>query len=385
MRVIGKYGRAFACLWAIALGACVRSKPPELVAPPEIRLGEFATRTGPQSPFGEAAHRGVQMAVDEANAQGGVTGRKIRLVSYDDRGEPSEAARLVERLATSDGALAVIGEVATALSLAAAPVAQRLKVPMISPGSTHPNVTKVGDYVFRVCFTDPFQGAAMARFALNNLKLKKAAVLFDEGTEYSKGLAEHFMREYAAGGGRVLAKGSYASGAQEFRKELAPLLAVKPEALFLPGYFTEAGPLARQARNMGFKGVFLGGDGWEGERLRESGGKAIVGAYFTNHFSPEDQNPEASGFVARFKARYSEVPGSISAIGYDAARVALDAIRRAPKLTPAAVRETLATTRNFPGVSGIITINASRDAVKPAVVLQVAAHGPHRYVTTINP
>ncbi len=366
------------------LSACVRRSTP-VDLPEEIRLGEFSSMTGPQAPFGLAVHSGIQLAVEEANLHGGIGGRKVRLISYDDRGEEGEARRLVERLATSDQVQVVLGEVATALSLAAAPVAQRLKVPMISPGSTHPEVTRIGDHIFRVCYTDPFQGAVMARFALNYLQMKKAAVFQDASTEYSRGLAEHFSREYQAGGGKILARGEYRNGEKDFKKALIPLVAAKPDVLFLPGYFSEVGSVAAQARKLGYRGLFLGGDGWEGLGARRLSGKAVEGSYFSNHFSPEDRNPAVQSFVARYQARFKEPPTALAAVGYDAAAVALDAIRRAGAPVRSAVRAALATTKNFPGVTGIITISPSRDALKPAVVLQVKDKGPYQYVTTVNP
>jgi len=375
---------SLAILLIACLSACVRRRIPVDV-PEEIRLGEFSSLTGSQSPFGVSVHSGIQLAVEEANAQGGIGGRKVRLISYDDRGEEGEARRLVERLATADQVQVVIGEVATALSLAAAPVAQRLKVPMISPASTHPEVTRVGDHIFRVCFTDPFQGAVMARFALNYLQMKKAAVYQDVSTEYSRGLAEHFSREYQAGGGKVLARGEYRNGETDFKKGLAPLIAAKPDVLFLPGYFSEVGSVAAQARKLGYKGLFLGGDGWEGLGTRRLSGKAVEGSYFSNHFSAQDKNPAVQAFVARYQARFKEPPTALAAVGYDAVEVALDAIRRAGAPIRPAVRDALATTKNFPGVTGIISINASRDALKPAVVLQVRDKGPYGYVTTVNP
>jgi branched-chain amino acid transport system substrate-binding protein len=373
-------------LAALALfsSACVRRPAPVEVAE-EIRLGEFSSLTGPQAPFGLAAHSGIKLAVDEANLQGGINGRKVRLIHYDDRGDPAEVERLVERLATSDQALVVLGEVATELSLVAGPIAQKLKVPMISPGSTHPDVTRAGDHVFRVCFTDPFQGAVMARFALNYLQLKKGAMFVDGSTEYSRGLAEHFAKEYTASGGKILARSEYDPASKDFKKALAPVVEAKPELIFLPGYFTEVATIAATARKLGFKGLFLGGDGWEGNGLHRLAGTALNGAYFSNHFSAEDRNPEVQAFVARFQARYHEAPTALAAVGYDAAKFALDAVRRASSPTRASVREALASTRNFPGVTGILTMSPTRDAVKPAVVLQVKPKGPYQYVTTVNP
>jgi branched-chain amino acid transport system substrate-binding protein len=378
--------RVLACavVLAASLGACVRRASPEATVD-EIRIGEFSSLSGSNAPFGKAVHSGIQLAVDEANLQGGIGGRKVRLVSYDDRGEPGEAQRLVERLATSDKVLVALGEVATSLSLAAGPVAQRLQMPMVSPGSTHPAVTQVGNYVFRVCFTDPFQGAVMARFALNFLQFKKAALLVDGSSEYSRGLADHFSREYLASGGKILATGEFGPGEKDFKRALAPLIASRPDILFLPIYFTEVGTIATQARKLGYRGIFIGGDGWEGGGLRKDMGKALEGSYYSNHFSAEDRNPEVQSFVARYLGRYHSAPPALAAMGYDAARVALDAIRRAKAPSRPAIRDALASTRNFPGVTGIITMSPSRDAVKPAVVLKVNAKGPHQYVTTVNP
>jgi branched-chain amino acid transport system substrate-binding protein len=282
--------------------------------------------------------------------------------------------------------LLVLGEVASTRSIAAGAVAQQYKVPMISPSSTNPKVTQTGEYVFRVCFIDPFQGTVAAKFAINNLKLKKAAVFRDIRSDYSMGLANFFTQAFKQAGGEVVADVSYSSGDLDFKSQLTSIKEKKPEILYVPGYYTEVGLIARQARELNLKSTLLGGDGWDSEKLTEIGGDAILGSYFSSHYSAEDKNPAVQNFVGHYKAKYNEVPNALAAMGYDAAKVALDAIARTTgELTPKTVRDAIAATKNFQAVTGIITLNENRDAVKPAVVLKVAGPNQYTFVTTVNP
>jgi branched-chain amino acid transport system substrate-binding protein len=351
----------------------------------EILIGEYGSMTGSESTFGVSTHKGVLMAIDEVNKAGGIKGKKIQLKHYDDQGQAAEAVTTMTKLITQDKVSLVIGEVASSRSIAAGAIAQQYKIPMVSPSSTNPKVTQVGDYVFRVCFIDPFQGAVMARFAINNLKLKRAAVFRDIKADYSVGLANFFLEEYKKMGGEVVADVSYASGDMDFKSQLTSIKGKNPDVLFVPGYYTEVGLVARQARELGLKAVLLGGDGWDSEKLTEIGGEAIVGGYYSNHYSHEDKSPVVQNFVAQFKARYGDVPSGLAAQGYDAAMVAFDAMKRSPDLSPKSLRDALAQTKNFQGVTGMITINEDRNAVKPAVVLKVVGPQKTSYVTTINP
>lgn len=351
----------------------------------EILFGEYGSMTGAESTFGVSTHKGIMMAVDDVNKAGGIKGKQIRVISYDDQGKADEAVTAVTKLITQDKVHVVLGEVASSRSIAAGAVAQQYKVPMVSPSSTNPKVTQIGDYIFRVCFIDPFQGSVMAKFAVNNLKLMKAGVLRDIKSDYSVGLANYFVDEYKRLGGTVVADVAYSSGDMDFKAQLTKLKSTKPDVLFVPGYYTEVGLIARQAREQNFKGVLLGGDGWDSEKLTEIAGETILGSYFSNHYTHQDKNPVVQNFVTQYKAKFGEVPNGLAAMGYDAALVTIDAIKRATDVSPQAIRDALAGTKNFQGVTGIISINENRDAVKPAVVVKVAGNNQFDYVTTINP
>lgn len=375
-------------VYLVTQPACTKkdaSQQTQAVTSNEIVFGEYGSMTGSESTFGIATHKGIIMAIEEANEKGGLGGKKIRLVSYDDQGRSDEAVTTVTKLITQDKVSLLLGEVASSRSIAAGTIAQQYKIPMVSPSSTNPKVTQIGDYIFRVCFIDPFQGSVMAKFAIENLKLTTAAILRDVKADYSVGLADFFAAEFVKQGGKIVADLSYSNGEVDFKTHIASIKNKKPEALFIPGYYTEVGLIAKQAAGMGFKGVLLGGDGWDSEKLTEIGGKGIVGGYFSNHYSHEDKNPVVQNFVTRYKSKFNEIPNGLAAMGYDAAIVAIDAAKRTTDHSPKGLRDALAATKNFQGVTGIITINKERNAVKPAVVLKVAGNSLYQYVTTINP
>jgi branched-chain amino acid transport system substrate-binding protein len=278
----------------------------------------------------------------------------------------------------------ILGEVASSNSLAMAPKAQEAKVPMISPSSTNPAVTEVGDFIFRVCFIDPFQGFVMAKFARENLKANKVAVLQDNKSAYSIGLTDVFTRKFTEMGGKVTGVESYSQGDTDYRAQLTAIKKAQPEAIYVPGYYSEVGVIARQARELGLKVPLLGGDGWDSEKLYELGGTAIQGSYFSNHYSPDNPDPRIQKFVSGYKAAYGGVPDALAALAYDAANVAIDALKKAPDTSGPAIRDAIAQTKNFPGIAGAITLDEKRNAVKPAVVLKVG-DGKSEYVTTVNP
>jgi branched-chain amino acid transport system substrate-binding protein len=350
----------------------------------EIVVGEFGSLTGTTATFGISTKNGIDMAIDSVNKAGGVLGKQVRVIVEDDQGRPEEAQTVVTKLINSDRVLAVLGEVASSRSLAAAPVAQQNQIPMISPSSTNPKVTEVGDYIFRVCFIDPFQGLVMAKFATNTLKVKNVAILRDIKNDYSVGLADVFIENFRKMGGTIVADESYSEGDTDFSAQLTAIRAKRPEAIFIPGYYTEVGLVARQARGLGLNVPLLGGDGWDSPRLTEIGGPALNNSYFSNHYSTEDPSPVIQSFVKAYTDRYGQAPDALAALAFDAANILFDAMRRAGTTDPRAVREALAQTRDFPGVTGKITIDATRNAVKPAVVLQVV-DGKLKYVETIAP
>jgi branched-chain amino acid transport system substrate-binding protein len=326
------------------------------------------------------------MAFDEINNAGGVLGKKIKLLVEDDQSKPEEAGTVVTKLINQNHVAAILGQVASSHSLAAAPICQANHIPMVSPSSTNPRVTQTGDYIFRVCFIDPFQGAVMAKFAANTLKAKRVAILVDVRSDYSVGLQTFFRDQFKLLGGQIVSEQSYSQGDSDFRAQLTRIKAINPDAIYVPGYYTEVGTIARQARELGIASSvpLLGGDGWDSPKLWEIGGTALNGCYLSNHYSVDDPSPLVQKFVGDYKARFKEVPDALAALGYDAAKIMADAMTRAGSSEGPKVRDALAATKDFPGVTGKITINADRNAIKPAVVLKVE-NGKFVYVETVTP
>ena len=350
----------------------------------EIVIGEYDSLTGSDATFGLSTNKGVRMAFDEINAAGGIKGKKISLITLDDQGKNEEAASATTRLITQNKVIAVIGGVASGRSKAAAPIAQANKIPFVSPASTNPDVTKIGDYVFRVCFIDPFQGFVMAKFATENLKLKKVAVLRDVKNDYSVGLADVFVTEFKKMGGEIVADVSYQAGDIDFKAQLTQIRSKNPDGLYVPGYYTEVGLMAQQARQLGIKAPMMGGDGWDSDKLSEIGKDAINGNYYSNHYTVESTDPAVTEFIKKFKEKYNETPDALAALGYDAARILAQAIERTSDMSSKSIRDELSKTKDFVGVTGKITMNENRDAVKSAVVVQVNGN-QRKYISTITP
>ncbi|HEX7251828.1 MAG TPA: ABC transporter substrate-binding protein [Thermoanaerobaculia bacterium] len=336
-----------------------------------IEIGFFGALTGPEATFAVSGKNGAKLAADEINRSGGVLGRQIDLVVEDDRNEPAEAASAVSKLITRDHVVALIGENASSRSLAAAPIAQTYQVPMISPSSTNVDVTRKGDYIFRVCFIDSAQGKALALFAHNRLHASTAAVLVDARSDYSVGLARSFRESFSALGGRVLSETMFSEGDNDFSAQLTAVRADKPDVLFIPGYYTDAGLIARQARGLGISATLLGCDGWDSPKLAEIGGEAMEGAYLSNHYSFDDPAPAVQKFVAAYRSAYKTEPDSIAALSYDALRLAADAMARAGSTEGKRIRDALAATKGFAGVTGTITMDADRNPDKLPVILKV--------------
>lgn len=351
-----------------------------------IVIGEVGSMTGTEATFGTSSDRGIQLAVTEANTAGGVKGRQIQIIALDDEGKPEEAATAATRLIASEHVTALLGEVASTRSLFMAPKAQAAKVPMVSPSSTNEKVTKVGDYIFRACFIDPFQGYVMAKYAHDTLKFTKAAILRDVRNDYSVGLAKVFTDNFTKLGGRITANESFSSGDVDFKAQLTNIKNTSPEALYVPGYYTDVGLIARQAREVGIAAPLLGGDGWDSEKLYEIGGSALDGCYFSNHYSVDDPSPRIQEFVSKFKKAYGgQVPDSLAAQAYDAAGMLVDAMKRASDLTGPAIRDALAQTKDYKGVTGDISMDANRNPVKPAVVLKIGHGGKYEFAGRVMP
>ena len=266
----------------------------------EIRIGEYSSLTGTTATFGQSTHRGLQMAVEEINNAGGVLGKKINLLTEDDQSKPEEAATAVTKLISRDRVVAVIGEVSSSRSLAAAPICQANRIPMVSNASTNPEVTKKGDYIFRVCYIDPFQGEILAKFVFNSLKLKRVAILKDIKNDYSVGLAQFFDESFRPLGGEIVAVQAYSEGDTDFKAQLTALKGDEPEAVIVPGYYTEAALIVKQARELNMNMPFIGGDGWDSGKLVEIGGTAMENTYFSTAYTADDPDPVVQNFATKF-------------------------------------------------------------------------------------
>ncbi len=350
----------------------------------EILIGEYSSLTGTTATFGQSTHRGLMMAVQETNDSGGVLGKKIKLITEDDQSRPEEAATAVTKLISRDKVVAVLGEVSSSRSLAAAPICQANQIPMVSNASTNPEVTKKGDYIFRVCYIDPFQGEVLAKFVFNSLKLKRVAVLKDIKNDYSIGLAQFFEENFRALGGEVVAVQAYSEGDTDFKAQLTALKGAGPEAVIVPGYYTEAALIVKQARELNMNMPIIGGDGWDSGKLVEIGGAAMENTYFSTAYTADDPDPVVQNFAGKYKSIYKDIPDAFSALGYDAAMILFDAIRRAGGTDGPGIRDALVTTRDFRGVTGLITIDKDRNARKPIVIITVV-NGKLTYKETIQP
>ncbi|HUS09157.1 MAG TPA: ABC transporter substrate-binding protein [Pyrinomonadaceae bacterium] len=349
-----------------------------------IIVGYYGDLSGRTSNFGQSTKNGVEMAADEINKAGGIDGRQITILSEDDEGRPEKAATVVTKLINQDRVVALLGEVASGNTLAAAPKAQAAKVPMISPSSTNPAVTQVGEYISRVCFIDPFQGDVMAKFAANTLKAKKAAIMLDFNSPYSRGLTEFFEASFKKLGGEIVDKQSYTQGDRDYKGQLTAIRSKNPDVIYVPGYYGEVGVIAKQAKQLDIKAPMLGGDGWDSTQLWDLGGDALNGDFISNHYSVDDPSPAIQKFVADYKARYGNVPDALAALGYDAMKVLADAIKRAGTTEGPQLKDAISATKDFAGVTGTISLDKDRNAVKPAVVLKLQDK-KYIYVETIYP
>lgn len=350
-----------------------------------IKIGEYASLSGTEATFGISMDNGIKLAFDETNNAGGVLGKKLELIVEDNQSKPLETQTVVQKLINRDKVIAVLGEVASSRSKAAAPICQQNKIPMVTPASTNPEVTAIGDYIFRVCFIDPFQATVMSKFAIQTMKVGRVALLIDQRNAYSTGLAENFKKIFTEMGGEIIEEQKYSNGDKDFKAQLTTIKYKNPEAIFIPGYYTDVGLIAIQAREIGLNVPLFGGDGWESEKLTEGKAKdALEGSFFSTHISTEDPNPAIQNFIKKYREKYKMEPDCYSFLGYDASMLLFDAIKRAGSTDGEKIRNELAKTKNFTGVTGNISINESRNAVKPAVVVEVK-NGKFKYKETIAP
>ncbi len=350
-----------------------------------IKIGQYGAFTGKEAAFGTAARKGVILAFDEANATGGLLGRPVELIAEDNQSRAGESATIAKKLVARDKVVAVLGGNPSVNSLEAAPILQNAKVPMIAISSTNPRVTEMGSYIFRVCFIDPFQGTVLAKFAQDTLHAKRAAIITSVNNPYSVGISKVFREKFTAAGGAIALEQKHSEGDKDFRAQLTAIKAAGVDCIFHSGNYTEGALICIQARQLGFTGPLFGGDAWEAPQLIEIGGPAVEGVYYSTHASPESTAPEMQDFIKKFRARWDgETPDSIAALGYDAARLLFAAIARAGTTDSAPLREAIATTKDFSGATGRITIDAHRNATKSAVILTVK-DGKFAYVETVDP
>lgn len=372
-------------LSVVLLSVVALLMPPLAHSKETVRLGLITPLTGDVKTFGESCKNGFLAAIDDYAK----TGRyQISPVIADDRNDATEGTNAALKLITQDRVLGLIGPLTSKVAVPVSELAEKNKVPMITGSATNPKVTVYDNrrksYIFRACFIDPFQGRVAADFALRDLKAKTAAVLFDVGNDYSKGLAEFFKATFVKGQGQIVGYESYQKDDVDFSALITKLGLKKPEVIFIPDYYNKVALIAKQVRENGLKAILMGGDGWDSPELVKIGGSAIIGNYFTNHYSPERKDKVAEAFINKYRQRYGQVPDSLAALGYDATMIFLQALDKAPKPTPEEIRKGLAGLKGFKGVTGTISFDANGDPVKSAVILKVEKEGP-RYITTVNP
>ncbi len=371
--------------FTLALAGCKQNGGASADAP-TIKVGEFASLTGSEAAFGRSSHNGTLLAVEDINAAGGILGKQLELITEDDQSKDGESGTAAKKLISRDKVVAVLGEVASGRSLEAAQICQQYKVPQISPSSTNPKVTQTGDYIFRVCFIDPFQGTVMANFAKKSLNAKKVAVLTDVGTPYSVGLAKFFKEGFVSGGGEIVVEQKFTKDDKDFKAQLTAIKSQNPDAIFAPGYYGQISLIALQARELGIKVPIIGGDGWEAPELIQGPGaaEALEGCYFSTHFSPDQDSPKAKEFVAKYEKKFGARPDAMAALGYDTVLALTEAIKSSNSTDGKKVRDALAAIKGLDGVTGKMDIDADRNARKPAVIIAIKG-GKFVFKETVNP
>lgn len=356
-----------------------------------IKMGANLEMTGSNATFGQSAANGTKLAIKEVNAKGGLLGKQVSLVVADNKSEAAEAANAMQKLITQDKVIAVIAPIASSSVIAGSQVNLDNKVLAISPTASNPKVTvdpdsgKVREYLFRAAFIDPFQGSVMANFANKTLHAKTAALYIDNSSDYAKGLGQFFKETFLKNGGTIVAEEAYLAKDTDFKATLTKIKANQPDVVFVPGYYQEVGMVIKQARELGLTVPFLGGDGWDSAKLPEiAGAAALNNTFFANHYSPDDNSPAIKTFVEAYKKEYGQTPDAFAALAYDAAMMIMDAIKRSNSADPVKIKDELARTKDYPAVSGIITLNETHDAVKSAVIIEMK-DGKQTFKEKVNP
>ena len=367
--------------------APVAEGPPDSLQPLEdplaTRIGFFAPMTGAQASFGMDAVNGAKLAIEEINLAGGVLGHPVSLIIKDTESQPEQTHTVVSELINTEKVAALVGEIASDRSLIAASMAQASGIAMITPGATNEKVTAAGDYIFRAGYTDAFQAATMAKFA-RSIDVEKAAILFDASNPYGSGLMEAFKADFLQHGGTIVAEEFYRAGDTDFTAQLNAIKEKNPDSIFLPSYYTEAALIIRQARQLGIDAPFLGTDGWDSVEFLKVGGQAVNNCYFVSHFSSERASDQMKVFNDAYSARFQSPPPPLAALAYDSIWLLADALKRSGVTEPAALRDAIAATRDFPGVTGNISFDQGRDPKKAGILIRVQ-DGKFTYLETTEP
>jgi branched-chain amino acid transport system substrate-binding protein len=350
----------------------------------QIKIGAVTCLTGALSTFGISSIQGAKLAEEDVNAAGGVLGQPIELIVEDNGSKAGEATTITRKFISQDKVVAILGDLTSSATMEGAPLAQAAKIPLLTPSATSVGITNIGDYIFRSCFIDSFTGKIMARFALDQLKAKQAIILTDVKQEYSVDLSDVIRQYFTENGGKITSAISYSSGDTDFRAQLTEVRIAHPDVVFLPGYYTEAALILRQSRQLEIACPFVGGEGWDSPALVEIAGKSADGNYYTNHFSAADPSPRVQEFVKTYRAKYHAVPDALAALWYDGARLLFQAVQRAGSTDSVKIRDALASTRDFDGVTGRISIDANRNASKPGVILKIE-NGEMKMVQEVTP
>ena len=339
-----------------------------------IKVGANFELTGNVANYGNATLEGLQLAIDEANEAGGINGKKIELVSVDDKSEAAESINAATKLISDDDVKVIVGPATTGLVLAETQTATDAKVPIIAPCATSPEATvengKVKPYVFRSCFIDPQQGEVMATFAAKELKAKTAVIYVDNSSDYSKNLAKVFKEKFEAAGGKVVMEEAFLQKDQDFKATLTKLKTANADVMFVPAYYEEVGKIVKQAREMGINSAILGTDGWDDTKVVDiAGADALNNTFFSTHYSEKDA--EVQGFIEAYKKKYNHAPNVFAALGYDAGKMLVDALKRAGSNDTEKIREALEATKDLKVGTGTISMDKNHNPIKTAVILEM--------------
>ncbi len=343
---------------------------PGLAQEEPIRVGLLTPLTGAVATYGQSVRNAVVMGIDSINASGGINGRQIKLIVLDDKGDSTESAQAARRLIDREKVALIIGPVITPAVMAVAPIAQAEGIPMITPTGTGDQITELGDYIFRAAYKDSFQGRIMAQFAYDNLGITEASIIYDIANDYSVGLRSAFKATFEELGGKIISEESYSTGDNDFSAQLTSLTMRNPQALFIPDYYSAAGPILMQAKLMGMTSVMLGVDGWDSPDLYALANGFEEDGYIVNHYSKDDESPTTQTFIAEYTERYGTAPDALAALGYDGVLIVARALEAAGSTDPEAIKYALGTVKNIDAATGTIDMDPEGTPIKSAVILQ---------------